>query len=286
VYDGVAIGHSGRKTMRIASLGHAVFAGTMIALGILGLIKPGFVPIWSGAPTSWPAQDALAYLCALVSLACGIGLLWERTALLASRVLLVYLLVWMLLFRVSHAVVAPAQVVTWWACGESAVLVAAAWVLYAWFAGEGDGPRLPFATGEKGVRVARVFYGLGLIPFGIAHFIYLKETVVLVPGWLPWHTGWAYLTGWAFIAAGVAVVIGVFARLAATLSAWQMGLFTLLIWVPMAVAGSPTPFQWGEFVDSCTLTAAAWVVGDSYRAVPWLAMGRVASPMADPRIAR
>jgi len=259
--------------MRRASLGHVVFAATLIALGILGLIKPGFVPIWTGVPKSWPAQEGLTYLCALVSLACGIGLLWQRTAPLASRVLLIYLLVWMLLFRVSHAVVAPTEVVTWWACGESAVMVAAAWVLYAWFAGDRDRERLGFATGEKGVRIARIFYGLGLIPFGIAHFIYLKETVVLVPGWLPWHTGWAYFTGWAFIAAGVAVVVRVFARLAATLSAWQMGLFTLLVWIPIAVAGSPSAFQWSEFVDSCTLTAAAWVVVDSYRGVRWLAAG-------------
>ena len=53
----------------------------------------------------------------------------------------------------------------------------------------------------------------------------------------------------------------------------------------MAIVGNPSPFQWGEFVDSCTLTAAAWVVVDSYRAVPWFAIGRVASPTTDARVA-
>src|SRR5438046_9901020 len=78
---------------RIGSLGHAVFALTMISLGILGLIKGDFTPIWTGVPKGMPAREVLAYLSAFVSLVTGIGLLWQRTAVVASRVLLAYLLV-------------------------------------------------------------------------------------------------------------------------------------------------------------------------------------------------
>jgi uncharacterized membrane protein len=101
----------------------------MIALGISGLIKGDFAPIWTGVPKGVPAREALAYLCALVSLLSGLGLLWRRTAAVASRVLLICLLVWLLLLRVPLVFRAPTATVTWWACGETAVRVAGAWVL-------------------------------------------------------------------------------------------------------------------------------------------------------------
>jgi uncharacterized membrane protein len=177
------------------------------------------------------------------------------------------------LFRLSHFLFAPTALVL--RARRSGVMIAAAWVPASGSRRRVD-DRMSFARGDRYLLIARVFYGLAMIPFGVAHFINLKGTTSVVPGWLPWHTFWAYFTGGAFIATGAAVLLGVYARLAVTLSAWMMGLFTLLVWVPVVVAG-PSQSQWSEFVESVALTAGAWVVADSYRGMPWLALAAAPS---------
>ena len=262
------------KTIRIAGVGHALFAAAMIWLGVMGLSKGTFVQVWEPVPKWVPAREALAYLCAFISLASGIGLLWQRTAAVAARVLFASLMVWLLVLRLPGFFYQTPLVLVAWTFASTAVMAAAAWVLYVWFAGDRDRPRLGFVAGETGIRIATALYGLSLIPFGLAHFMYPDATTVLIPGWLPWHLAWAYFTGAAFIAAGLAVTVGVLARPAAALATLQLGLFALIVWVPRVWAGGLNDFQWGEFVVTCALTAGAWVVADSYRGGPRVAVGR------------
>src|SRR5262249_32429340 len=190
--------------------------------------KGDFAPIWQSVPEDLPARVLLIYLCNFVSLACGVGLLWQRTAKVAARVLFVFLMLWLLLFKAIFIVRAPFEEVSYQSAGETAVLVAAAWIL----------------TGDKGARVARILYGLALIGFGLSPFAYVELTAPLIPSWLLVPTFWAYFTGCAYLAAGVAVVANVYARLAAALSALQIGLFLPLVWVPLIAKGTITSFQW------------------------------------------
>ena len=120
--------------MRIVSVGHAVFAATMVAIGILGVVTGDFAPIWQPVPKGLPAREVLAYLCAAVSVACGIGLFLRRTSDSASRVLWIYLALWLVLFKMRFILRAPLVEGSYQTNGETAVIVAGAWVLYAWFA--------------------------------------------------------------------------------------------------------------------------------------------------------
>ena len=258
--------------MRIVSVGHGIFAATLAAIGVLGFIHGDYAAIWQGVPKAYPmAREVLPYVSALVSLACGLGLLWPRTATVAARVWLAYFLLWTLLFKGRYSVLAPLEEGSYQSIGENAVVVAGAWVLYTRLADDWDKRKLAFATGDAGLRIARVLYGLAMLAFGLSHFFYLELTAPVVPDFLPWHVGWAYFTGSAYLVAGVAILAGIYARLAAVLSTLQMAGFLLLVWMPMVFAGKMTDFNWGELVVTCVLVAGGWVVAESYRGQPWLA---------------
>ncbi len=243
-----------------------LFALTMIAIGVAGLASDTFAPIWAGVPKTLPDRILLAYLSTFASLACGAGLLVRRWAGWSALVLLVFLMVWTVLFKVPFIIRQPLVEVSYQSTGENLVLIAAAWVLNVWCA-----KSRTFPAGGIGMRVSHLLYGLALIAFGFSHFAYLGLTAPLIPRWLPpSQLFWAYFTGAAYLAAGLAIVTGIAGRLGAVGSALQITLITLIVWGPGVAAGKFDVSNWQEPVVSWSLTAAAWVVAASFERYPWL----------------
>jgi uncharacterized membrane protein YphA (DoxX/SURF4 family) len=193
---------------------------------------------------------------------CGIGLFFRATATWSTRILFPYLIVWALL-KVPALVVAPQIEAVWLGFGELAVLLAGGWALFATIAEIPPDSWLAFATGQNGLRIARILFAVWLIPIGLSHIIYLKETADLVPAWLPSRSGWAYLTGVGHIASGLGVLFSVFPEVAALAEAGMIGVFTLLVWCPKIIATPTARLPWTAFFISWVIAAAAWLVAQN-----------------------
>ena len=139
--------------MRIARIGHAIFAVTMIGLGAVGLLHPDFVPLWNPVP-GVPAREVFIYFGALISLTSGMGLLVPRMAAIAARLLLATLFLWLLLFRLPNFLLEPAFEACW-SVFPLTVMLAATWVLYVWFAADWDRKHVSFVSSHNGLRIAR-----------------------------------------------------------------------------------------------------------------------------------
>jgi uncharacterized membrane protein len=225
------------------------FATGMIGLGVFGLINGDFAQEWRFAPAWIPGHQLLAYASATIILVCGLGLLATRTEALAARALVALFALLVLTLKIPVIVKNPLVEVAWQSMSELLVLLTGAWVLAA--------------TERRSMHTAQIVFGLSLIPLGLAHFIYLDLTAPLVPAWLPFHTAWAYFTGAAQIAAGVGVVLGIYARVAASLDAAMLTGFTVLVWIPLLVAAPASRPTWSEFTMSWAVSAGAWMVAAS-----------------------
>lgn len=261
----------GAATRAASGPGQWLLAAVMVGLGIRGLATGDFAGTWQRIPIAHlPAREPIAYLCAAIELATGIGLLAKRTAWVASAVLTAYLLLWVVLLKSPAVIMAPQMEATWLGFGEIAVILAGAWIVFAALSPKQDGR---FLSGGKGVRNARLLFVLALPMIGLSHFFYATITAGFVPAWLPWHYAWAYLTGAGSLAAAAGILFAFWPRLAATLEAAMLGIITLLVWLP-GVFTEPGDASWTPFLISSAIACGAWVVADSYRGVPWFGVGR------------
>ncbi|GAB2592345.1 DoxX family protein [Dyella jejuensis] len=255
--------------MRILPDGRVTFALAMLALGLLCLFSGDFASVWQPVPADMPGRTYLACGSGTLMALAGAGLLFRRTLATAACVLTAYTLVWLLVLQAPRVIAAPGQEASWGACAEIAILVAASWMLHASAVTPPDKPYCAALTGSKALRMAQLLFAAALPLLGLEHLIYAQPTAAMVPAWLPDRIDWAYLTGMAHIAAGLAIGVAVLPRLAAALEAWMMGTFTVLVWIPSVVAAPMQRFAWTGLLISAALTAAAWIVAESYREASW-----------------
>ena len=231
-------------------LGRALFAVTIVALGVLDLVYRDTL-MWKVLPKSLPASTTtvLATITGVLLVVAGAGLLTPKFQVVAARVLLVFLLVWDVLIGIPPVIESPGAEVNWLIVGMMTIVLMAAWLL----AGKGQ------------VNAARTIVGLSLLPVGLSHFSYQQVTLNLVPLWMPARLFWVYAAGAAHAAAGVGLLFGVVPRLAARMEAGMLLAFAVLVWIPRVTTSPAVHFNWTELLGTVMIGAAMWVVADSWK---------------------
>ncbi len=119
---------------------------------------------------------------------------------------------------------------------------------------------------SRTARIGRVLFGMCVVTFGLAHFLALSETASMVPAWLPpGQRFWAMATATAHLLAGIAIVSGILASLAARLLTAMIFGFGALVWAPSLWAHPGEHMVWAGNAINLALMGAAWVVADSIR---------------------
>lgn len=251
--------HLAANDNRSVEPGWRVFGIGIAALGVIGFAWGDFI---SGqAAPKWIAdREALAYAAALFMLLAGLGIQWRRTVAWAAAALIAYYGLVVLLLENGRVIFENyAAYGAYYGAAEPLAIMAGALIVFCATA-DMDAARARLLR-----RAAQLTFGACAIFFGGAHFVYLSATAPLIPKWLPpGQEFWAYATGVFHIMAGVAILIGVQARLAAILAAVMYASFIPLVFVPVLITDPANAFRWTECAMTVVLIGVAWTIAESF----------------------
>ena len=249
----------------MGAAGRLIFAAAVAGLGIISLSTGHFAAVWQPVPGTLPARTALAYANGALMTALGAALLSRRARAVAALAVSAYLMVWLVLLRLPILATAPGIAGHWAGVGENATLVVGG-VLNLALAPAVRADFQRSITARRAVRVGRITFALALMLMSLDNLAYLQANADFPPAWIAHWLGWGYLVGVAYIAAGLAVLFGLAARLAAIMTAWMMSALTVLCWGSFVLQAPANRTNWTGLMISSALTGAAWLVAASYAA--------------------
>jgi uncharacterized membrane protein len=240
------------------ALGWRAYGLGVMAVGLACLAFGDFDP-GQPVPEHLPAHTALAYAAGAFMVVAAAAVEWRRTAVWGAAALTVYYtLVVVILMNGRLLLTDYAVFVTYENIAMQLAIAAGGLILYAGTA------RIDAALAARLTRLGQLAFGVCALVFGGAHFVYMNNTASLVPKWLPpTQEFWGYATGVAFVAAGVAILSGVQARLAAILVTAMLASFGLLVNELQLLADHSSHWNWTESAVNLAVIGAAWMVADS-----------------------
>jgi uncharacterized membrane protein len=239
------------------NVGYRVYGLAALWLGVIGFFWADFASVWQPVPAHIPDRTMLAYLVAATEAVAGLTLLWRRTAASGALALAALFAIGVALLQIPKVIAQPHSIGPWGGVSEQTALVIGGLLAFA---------MLTEIESIAFYRVCWVLFGLCCLIFGAEHFAFEAETAQMVPKYLPFdQVFWARLTGVAHIAAGLGILTGIRARLAAQMLTAMFVVFQAIVHLPVLLHDPSTHFNWTINAINLALVGAAWIVADSLR---------------------
>jgi uncharacterized membrane protein YphA (DoxX/SURF4 family) len=254
---------------RVVAVGRIFFAIGMLGIGFQHFffrkILPLVAPIW---PAWIPGRPFWAYLVGTILVLGGISILSGFKARAAAILLSGLFLLSFVLLHVPANLIAGVKSLGGWALAIKAFsLAGCALVVAGTSPATQAGNSRSSSTGlrDKLIRLGMYPFAIGIIAFGVCHFLYTPYVATLVPAWIPGHVFWTYFAGTALIASGLGMIVGVKARLAATLLGAMILTWILILHIPRAVADpyGDVGNEWTSTLEALAKTGVAFILGET-----------------------
>jgi uncharacterized membrane protein YphA (DoxX/SURF4 family) len=240
------------------ALGRHIYGLGVMAVG-LACLAFGEFDSGQPVPENFPARTSLVYAAGAYMIVAAAAVEWRRIAVWGATALTAYYTLFVVILMNGRLLLTDYAVfLTYENIAIQLAIAAGGLIIYATTA------RIDAELAARLTRLGRLTFGVCALVFGAAHFVYMNLTAPLVPKWLPpTPEFWGYATGIGFVAAGVAILTGVQARLAAILVTAMLASFALLVHEPMLLADHSIHMNWTESAENLAVIGSAWVVAET-----------------------
>lgn len=244
-------------------LGRILFALGLAGLGVLSLNYRSFALVWQPVPELVPHRELFAIISGSILVAGGICLLLPRSARWATFGLTVFLSTWVALQIPFNIWKHPSSSSAWTTLAETIILISGGWILFGSKTQVGNGPDLTANSVSCLNRACQLAFALALPVISISHFVYAFSHPAKVPQWIPFYVGFAFLTGVAHASAGIGILTRIASRLAASLEAVMIGLFALILHLPLIALQPTNRLYWTTLFIATACSGGSFIVASS-----------------------
>ncbi len=232
--------------------GHISFPLAIIALGIETFVCAGSLV------GTLIQTDRFGKILGPILAACGVGLLFERTARTGAMALGSLLFLYTLVFEVPKYTTNLGSMTLRTQVFEPLALATLAWLL----------------PGQDAIpnwlaRASRYLLAVSFIVFGVDHFLALGPIGTLIPPWIPWHVFWIGFFGAGFIAAGLSISLNSQLHWGAACIGLMYAIWVFTLHLPRTLlglyggSGPRSPDEWSSLFIAVALWGGPWVLASN-----------------------
>jgi hypothetical protein len=239
------------RNAALSNTGRIFFGVSIAVLGFLTIYYRDFpYMLIPSQHSDIPGLFMLAYISGTLLIWSGGCIIFEKRILLTSLLLgSVLLLVFCFYFIPFELLVSPNYMHfgDWENAAKELALSSGALVIAGNYSEENE--QRPFRFLTKLIPFGTIFFSLTIISFGVDHFLYAKEVADYVPSWVPYHIFWMYFTGTALLGSGLAIILKIKRKLAATLLGSMIFTWFVILHIPRVIV-SPEVYLGSEIASA------------------------------------
>ena len=244
-------------------IGRVLFALGMAGLGVLSLIYRSFALVWQPLPESLPHRELLGIISGSILLVTSICILLPRSSRWATLVIAVFVSSWLALQIPFNLWDAPSSSRMWTTLAETVMLISGGFILFRARTQDGSETENNPPSTRYFNRAFQLAFAVALPVISISHFVYAFSKPARTPPWIPFYVSLTFLTGVAHTAAGIGIISRIASRLAATLEAIMIGLFALILHVPLIFFQPTNRGYWTGLFIATACSGASFIVASS-----------------------